>query len=34
MPEPTHAQVSRVPMKRLAAPDEIAETIVFPGAIN
>jgi len=29
MPEPTHTQVSRVPMKRLAAPDEIAQTIAF-----
>jgi len=29
MPEPMHTQVSRVPMERLAAPDENAETIVF-----
>jgi NAD(P)-dependent dehydrogenase (short-subunit alcohol dehydrogenase family) len=29
MPESTHTQLSRVPMKRLAAPDEIADTIVF-----
>jgi hypothetical protein len=29
MPEPTHTQVSRASMKRLAAPDEAAEGIVF-----
>src|ERR1700719_3705236 len=27
MPEPTHSQASRVPLKRLAARDEIGETI-------
>jgi NAD(P)-dependent dehydrogenase (short-subunit alcohol dehydrogenase family) len=26
--------VSRLPMKRLGAPDEIAETIVFTGPID
>jgi len=29
MPEPTQTQASGVPLKRLAAPDEIAERIVF-----
>jgi hypothetical protein len=27
-------EVSRVPMKRLATPDDIAETIVFTGPID
>jgi NAD(P)-dependent dehydrogenase (short-subunit alcohol dehydrogenase family) len=34
MPKPTHTRVSRLPMKRLGAPDEIAETIVFTGPID
>jgi hypothetical protein len=34
MPEPTHTQVSGVPLNQLATPGEIAETIVFTGTIN
>jgi hypothetical protein len=35
MPEPTNTQASRVPLKRLAARDEIAETIDrFTGTLN
>jgi hypothetical protein len=34
MPEPTHTQVSSVPLNRLATPDEIAETTVFTGTID